>query len=143
MTPEEAAQVLADLDPIEVRTLLLQQRTAKAREIDDAKPHPMRDYRLSADDWAILKAYILDGGGVDEDSALATDILQAVFSDDQETFWDQLMHLVKARAKINGRMRPLPFGGVSFTGIGEVGPAPVIDAVPQASGEGNDGTTAV
>ena len=140
---EEAARLLASLDPIEARTLLLQQRLLLERQEDDAKPHPMRDYRLDEASWADFKTYLLYGGGVDEDSQLATDVFQFIFDDNQQGFWNNVFHLVKARAKINSVIRPLPFGGVSLTGIGENGTPPVIDAVPQASGEGNDGNTIV
>lgn len=143
---QDAADLLAEMDPIEAQSLMLRQRVIKSRRDDDAKSHPMRAYRLSSEDWGTLKAYIMDGGGVEQDDDLATDILQAVFSDDQEMFWNEVMHLVKARAKINGRMRPLPFGGVSFTGIGEQGLRQIIDAVPQAEeardGVGDAGTPA-
>jgi len=137
---EDAAMLLASLDPSEARALLHQHRLSKARADELAKDHPMKAYRLDADQWAQFKAYLLDGGGVEEDTQLATDIFQAIFDDNQEAFWNEVFHLVKARAKINGVMRPLPFGGVSFTGVGERASGPmqqIIGPVPEASGEGN------
>ena len=136
---EDAAMLLASLDPSEARALLHQHRLSKARADELAKDHPMKAYRLDADQWAQFSAYLLDGGGVEEDTQLATDIFQAIFDDNQETFWNEVFHLVKARAKINGVMRPLPFGGVSFTGVGERASAmqQIIGPVPEASGEGN------
>ena len=138
---EDAAEMLADLDPNEARALVLRQRIVKARREEQVKDHPMKEHRLSDTDWAALKAYIMDGGGVEEDHDLATDLLEAVYNDDQKIFWGELMHLVKARAKIHGRMRALPFGGVSFTGIGERPNASreTIPPVSDASGERNQG----
>lgn len=120
MEHQQAAKALASLPPREAMRLLREAHIQDLHETESAKDHPLSDFALDPGPWTELKAHLLDGGGVTDDGDLSRAVLQALFDDDQKTFWAGLVHLLKARMNINGRVRKLPFGGVTFSGVAPV-----------------------
>lgn len=127
MSPElqNAAKVLAaGLSPMDAAMLVMQQYNASLKTAEDAKTHALSAF--SAADWPAFKAYLMDGGGVVDDSGLAVEILTALVNDDQATFFRDLPHLFKAWMKIRGFMTSYPGGGVFFRGVPSAGTTPAL-----------------
>jgi hypothetical protein len=59
-----------------------------------AKPLPA--LTLSAEDWAALKTYLLDGAGDARFTVIATKLRRAMQQDDQPAFWRAMLSLFKA-----------------------------------------------
>lgn len=114
---DAAADDLAELSNQQILAKVDARRNVKMSADEAAKTHPLVGFSLGEKDWQALREHILDGGGVTDDRALATTLLQSLMHDDQQSFWPGLIHLLKSRAKITGNLRALPFGGVSLSGI--------------------------
>ena len=113
---ESAAKTLASgLSPQDAAAMVMAQYNASLKATEDAKTHALSTF--TAPDWAAFKAYLMDGGGVVEDSALAVELLTALVGDDQATFFRDLPHLFKSWMKIHGFMVSFPGGGVFFRGV--------------------------
>lgn len=106
--------------PKDVMALLHQQHSQMAFDREDAKEHPLTTFRLSDNEWAQLKAHLLDGEAVEDDElplddqkSLLTRFIEAVDGDNQEEVWRLWPHLFKSRYLRAGVARALPGGGVS------------------------------
>lgn len=92
---------------------------------EEAKDHPLKTLILSDADWAALRTHMMDGGGVENRNlplqggpSLMQRLWIALNESDQTAFWPCFVHMIKAHAKADGLIRPLPNGGVSFGPIG-------------------------
>jgi len=120
MTAEQqnAIKLLAaSMTPLAASVALQGAYNDQLKAQEDAKAHPMSDFALAPDQWATEKAYMTDGGGVVDDSDLAVELMTALSTDDQITFWRDVMHLVKSTLKTKGYMTVGEGGGVFMRGV--------------------------
>ena len=83
-----------------------------------AKSHPLRATKFNTAELAVLKANLLDGGGVLEDGELLRRVLQAVVDEDWNTVFKEIPHVLKSWFKQRGAVIPAPTGGVMLKGVG-------------------------
>lgn len=105
-----AALLVATLTPKEAQALFAQAANKLLASNEATKQHPLSSFKLTDVEWKDFKAHCVDGGGVMDDFDLQTEILEALFADDQVTFWPSLVHLFKAWMKIKGRVQAHPDG---------------------------------
>jgi len=117
---DHARALVKDRTPRELSDLLNQVHVQTQYDDESAKPHPLRTLVLMPEDWAAMKAHLLDGGGVQDDTLLHPDLLKAIQDDDQATVWPVLVHLAKAALKRSGMITPVPGspGAVQFGPVG-------------------------
>lgn len=82
-----------------------------------AKQHPLVKSKFSKEDLVQLKSYLLDGGGVIDDSLLVKSVMQALMDDDFDTLLREMPHVVKAWLKQRGALAPLSGGMVAVSGF--------------------------
>lgn len=109
---------LLTLPKAEQLRLLMAKHAETLAAKEAAKSHFFHTFRLSDKEWADFKAHMLDGGGLDDDADLALKVANAFYNDDQDTFWSELPHLIKAGWKRRGQFQQVPGGGTIMNGVG-------------------------
>jgi hypothetical protein len=119
----KAARALVELgNQKQVAEMLAHEHNQMLHEREMAKTHPLQQLRLSDEEWGMLRAHMIDGGGVEDRHQSLHDgpslnklFWQSLVVDgDQAAFWDYLPHIIKSLAKAEGMVRPLANGGVTF-----------------------------
>jgi hypothetical protein len=122
VTPElqDAARKLAALTPQERIALQAQVEQDMLTEAEAAKVHPLQDFVMPDNAWNAFCAHVMDGGGVNDCMELGRSILQRVYDRNQDaTFWDDVVHFIKACLKGDGHVLPVPGStAVVLRGIG-------------------------
>jgi hypothetical protein len=123
--------------PMERQALAHEVQQEVLHEAEDAKGHPFRGFRLDDVQWAELRAYLRDGGGVTDTASASKDgrhldqiLHDAVMAGDQETFMNEWPHWLKAHWKATGRVRGLEGGGVGSGPHGTTGAPSVFQERP-------------
>ena len=115
---DNAAKLLASsMTPMQASVLVAANYNAGLKQAEDAKKHPLSTFQLADADWQLQKAHLIDGGGVVDDGDLAVEIMTALVSNDQATFWRGLVHLYKFWMKFRGYQVSMPGGGTFWRGV--------------------------
>lgn len=117
-----AARALRSLSPQERVAAIYAQEILDQHSEEKQKATPA--FRLSPEEWQSLKSHLLDGGGVSDAHHVMRILLTALFDDDQDTFWPELWHHLKAAGKHLGFIVPREDGAVTFNGVGPTIPMP-------------------
>lgn len=111
-----AARALRSLSPQERLAAIYKQEIEDQHEEEKQKATPA--FRLPAGEWQALKAHLMDGGGCSDAHHVMRILLTALFDDNQDVFWPELWHHLKAAGKHLGFIVPREGGAVSFSGVG-------------------------
>ena len=121
---QDAALSLIQLSPEDRLSLLAAVEGDALQEAEAAKKHPLTADKFTKSELEALKAHMLDGGGVVDDSGLIALVIQALLDDDWEDFLHHLPHVAKWWLKNRGVIVPVPGGGVAIHGYGPTAASP-------------------
>lgn len=119
----EAARALKDLPPDDAMALIAEVKNKDLFDAEAAKPLPQLASRFTAEELGLLKAHLLDGGGVEDDAELLAVVMQAVMDDDWDTVFREIPHVLKSWFKQRGAVTATP-NGVMYR-FSPTGSAPV------------------
>jgi hypothetical protein len=118
---------MADL----VLTAFNNEQQAVLHEAEDGKGHGLAAYRMAPADFAAFCAYLVDGGGVADDTTASLNnesllqiLWQAIHDRNQVVFWKELPHLLKSWIKQRGLIVQLTGGGVMERNVNVPLPTP-------------------
>lgn len=116
---KEAARILAAMNAKERSALLAETDNHHRHAVESAKVHPIAASRFTTEEKAVLRAHLLDGGGVKDDAYLRAIVMQAIMDDDWHTVFRELPHVLKNWINLrDGVVVEMPEGGSTVIGYG-------------------------